>query len=91
MGATLQKSDYTKIRKTTLRKLYSAGAFSKGHLLFERLKSGIPPHLIGFVQLVVNELVEHGMVKVYGKTKHGLAYQLNIDKINEIETELGIK
>jgi len=85
MGKKLTKSDYTKIKKNILKRLYSNQAFSKGHLLYERLTSGIPPHLKGFVEDVLEDLVKEGLVLFYGKTKHGDAYQLNIKKLKEIE------
>lgn len=85
MGKKLSKQDYLKIKKNILKKLYSNQAFSKGHLLYERLTSGIPPHLKGYVKDVVDELVKEELVLLYGKTKHGDAYQLNIKKLKEIE------
>jgi len=85
MGKKLSKSNYVKIKKNILKKLYSNKAFSKGHLLYERLTSGIPPHLAGFVDDVLNDLLKERLVIYYGKTKHGRAYQLNIRKLKEIE------
>ena len=91
MVRKISKSDYHKIKKTILRKLYSAGAFSRGHLLLETLQSGIPAHLIGFVPKILNDLIKKKLVKIYGKTKRGTAYQLNNKKLREIEGEIGIK
>ena len=54
-------------------------------MLYERLASGIPPHLAGCVGEVLNELIQQGLVLCYGRTKHGDAYQLNVKKIDEIE------
>jgi len=85
MGKKLSKSNYVKIKKNILKKLYSNKAFSKGHLLYERLTAGIPPHLAGFVDDVLNDLIKESLVIYYGKTKHGRAYQLNIRKLKEIE------
>ncbi len=85
MGKKLSKQDYLKIKKNILKRLYSNRAFSKGHLLYERLTSGIPPHLKGYVEDVLDELVKEELVLFYGKTKHGDAYQLNIKKLKEIE------
>ena len=78
-------ADYLKIKRTIIRKLYAKRAFRKGHLLFERLQSGIPPHLAGFVHNVLDDLIKENIVLHYGKTKHGDAYQLNISKLKEIE------
>jgi len=33
----LKESDYQKLRKNIVKKLYSVKAFSKGHLLFEQV------------------------------------------------------
>ncbi len=74
-----------KIKRNILKKLYSNQAFCKGHLLYERLKSGIPPHLEGFVRDVLGDLIKEELVLFYGKTKHGDAYQLNIKRLKEIE------
>lgn len=85
MGKKLSKQDYQRIKKNILKRLYSNQAFSKGHLLYERLTSGIPPHLKGYAKDVIDELVKEELVLLYGKTKHGDAYQLNIKKLKEIE------
>ena len=85
MGKKLSGSDYSRIKKNILKRLYSNQAFSKGHLLYERLTSGIPPHLKGFVEDVLKDLVKEEVVLFYGKTKYCDAYQLNIKKLKEIE------
>ena len=73
------------IAKSVLRKLYSAGCWGKGHLLVDRLKSGIPSHLRGNVKEALTSLIKEGLVIVYGRTKHGVAVHLNIAKKEEIE------
>ena len=85
MSKRLDSSTHSKIKKNILKKLYSNQAFSKGHLLYERLMSGIPPHLKGSVEDVLKELLKDELVLFYGKTKYGDAYQLNIKKLKEIE------
>jgi len=85
MGKKLAKSEYIKIKKNIIKRLYSNQAFHKGHLLFERLESGVPSHLSGFVKGVLNDLIKDELVIYYGRTKHGDAYQLNIKKLKEIE------
>ena len=85
MGKKLSSADYLKIRKNIIKRLYANKSFSKGHLLYERLTSGIPPHLAGFVEQVLGDLVKEGLVFHYGKTKYGDAYQLDIGKLKEIE------
>jgi len=85
MGKKLSNRDYFRIKKNILKRLYSSQAFSKGHLLYERLTAGLPPHLRGFVGDILKDLVKEELVLFYGKTKHGDAYQLNIRKLKEIE------
>ncbi|MFT4309371.1 MAG: hypothetical protein ACMXYL_02710 [Candidatus Woesearchaeota archaeon] len=85
MGKKLSESDYYRIRRNILKKLYSNTAFSKGHVLFVRLQSGIPRHLSGFTVDVLDDLLRDGLVIYYGKTKYGDAYQLNIKKLDIIE------
>ena len=85
MSKKLTKGDYLRIKKNILKRLYSNQAFSKGHLLYERLTSGVPPHLRGFVKDILDDLIKEGLVLFYGKTKYGDAYQLNIKKLKEIE------
>jgi hypothetical protein len=87
----IKEDDYNKIRINIIKKLYSCGAFSHGHLLFERLLHGIYPHLRGFVKDVLKDLIKEGLVLYYGKTKYGDAFQLNIKKLKEIEYIIGIQ
>ncbi len=85
MGSSASPDEQNRIRRNILKKLYAYGAFAHGHLLFERLQSGIPRHLAGFVADILDELVKEGLVLHYGRTKHGDAYQLNIKMLKEIE------
>jgi len=74
-----------KIRKKILRKLNDKQAFLHGHMLFERLQSGIPLHSKDFVRNILKELVKERIVLLYAKTKYGKSYQPNITKLEEIE------
>ena len=84
----ITETNHLRIKKNILKKLYAHQAFSKGHLLYERLQSSIPVHLRGFVKDVLSDLVKEELVLVYGKTKYGTAYQLNIRTLKEIEEEI---
>jgi len=86
----LKEADYLNIKRNIIKKLYAKGAFSKGHLLFERLQNSIPSHLKGYTKDVLKDLMKEEIVLFYGKTKYGDAYQLNIKKLNEIEEIIGI-
>ena len=79
------RRDYIKIKKNIIKKLYSCSCFNSGHMLYERLTSSIPSHLKGFVKIVLSDLIKEELVLIYGKTKYGVAYQLNIKKLKEIE------
>ena len=85
MGKRITEEECRKIRRNILKKLYAHKAYSKGHLLFERLTRSIPPHLSGFVEDILKNLVKEELVLFYGKTKYGDAYQLNRKKLKEIE------
>lgn len=63
MAGKLTAEEYAKIKKNILKKLYAHKAFQKGHLLYERLQQGIPPHLSGFVPEVLEKLIEEGIVQ----------------------------
>lgn len=81
----LSIEDYNRIKRNIIKKLYSKKAFSKGHLLHERLTTSIPSHLKGYIDDVLKDLIKEELVIFYGKTKHGNAYQLNVKKLKEIE------
>lgn len=83
--AELTDEEYGKIRKTIFRKMYSKNAWGASHILFERLQSGTPSHMCGYVKGVLKDLVSKGFVVYYGPTKYGDAYHLNIKKKVEIE------
>ena len=85
MSGKLSQEEYNKIRKNIIKKLYSKKAFSKGHLLYERLTASIPSNLKGHVNEVLKDLIKEQLIIFYGKTKHGDAYQLNVKKLKEIE------
>lgn len=89
MPRRISPADYLRIRNNIVKKLYAYGAFAHGHLLLERLQSGIPSHLTGFAKQVLEDLVKDEIVLFYGRTKHGGAYQLNIKKLKEIEEIIG--
>ena len=85
MSGKLSEADYNKLKKNIIKKLYSKKAFSKGHLLYERLTTSIPSHLKGYIDDILKELIKEELIIFYGKTKHGNAYQLNIKRLKEIE------
>ncbi len=77
-----------RVKKHIIRKLYMKQAFSKGHLLYERLMHGIEKNLAGAVLPALEQLLREEIVVYYGRTKHDDAYQLNIQKLREIREML---
>lgn len=89
----VKKSEYIKLSRTLIRKLYDETCFGKGSLYINTLKKGIPNEHIDKVEAVLNALVKQ---KICGKKKkkHGWKYFLNmkrLDKIKEIIKEKGNK
>lgn len=75
------------LRRHILKKLYAYGAFQHGHLLKERLWRGIPAHQRGFVKSALHALEKAQLILPY-TTGNGLAYRLNIERLDEIEREM---
>src|SRR3989344_3943234 len=88
----INKSDYIRISRTLIKKLYDENCFGKGSLYLDTLKRGLPNEDIGLVEIILESLVKQ---QICGKKKklHGWRYFLNmgrIDKIREIIKEKGI-
>src|SRR3989344_1832736 len=89
----IKKSDYIKISRTLIRKLYDETCFGKGSIYIDNLKRGMPREHVDKVEVILNALVKQ---EICGKKKklHGWKYFLNIkrlDKIREIIKEKGDK
>jgi len=87
----VKRSEYIKLSRTLVRKLYDETCFGKGSLYLDNLKRGIPPEYVGKVETVLNALVKQ---QICGRKRkeHGWKYFLNIkrlDKIKEIIKERG--
>ena len=67
-----------------LYKLLNNKCFSKGHMLEERIVSSVPKSERGRAKDILKRAVKQGLVLIYGNTSHGIAYQLNIQRLNEI-------
>jgi hypothetical protein len=76
------------IRRHIVKRLFDKNAFVHGHLLKERLIRGIPSHLRGTAKQVLKALLKEELVLVYAPTKYGVAYQLNVEYLDEIERML---
>ena len=86
MVVKVTKSDYIKISKSLIRKLYKLGCWGKGSLYEDNLKDGFPSEDKGRVLIIANALVKQGILCKKPK-KYGFKYYLNLerrDKINQI-------
>lgn len=87
----IKKSEYIKLSRTLIKKLYDEGCFGKGSIYLENLKRGIPKEYLGKIETVLNALVKQSICG-RKKKEHGWKYYLNmkrIDKIREIIKEKG--
>ena len=90
--AKIKKSEYVKISRTLIRKLYDKNCFGKGSLYIETLKRGIPKEYIDKVRIILDSLRKQGICD-RKKKEHGWKYFLKmerLDKIKEIIRERGI-
>ena len=78
----------TYAKSRIVQRLYTKGAFEKGHMLEQNILKGTPRVYWGVGREALRELLKEGIVKRYGKTRHGIAYQLNNDHLAEIEDYL---
>ena len=58
----LKKSEYIKISRTLIRKLYDETCFGKGSLYINTLKGGIPNDYISKVEIILNALELLGVI-----------------------------
>jgi DNA-binding PadR family transcriptional regulator len=79
------------LKREILQKMYSQAVWEKGHVLEDTIAHAVRRDQRGSVYYALKELVKEGLVKVYGQSRHGTAYQLNIEKKADIEAALGIE
>lgn len=87
----VKRSEYIKLSRTLIKKLYDETCFGKGSIYIENLKKGIPKDYISKVETVLSALVKQNICG-RKKKKYGWKYYLNIkrlDKIREIIKEKG--
>ena len=83
----IKKSEYIKISKSLIIKLYKLGCWGKGSLYEDNLKDGFPSEDKGKVIPIAEALVRQGILIKIPK-KYGSKYYLNKDrreKIGEIK------
>lgn len=79
----LKRSEYIRISKTIVRKLFDAGCFGKRSFYIHVLQETIPPQDKGKVPAVVDALIKQGIL---GKKKklRGWKYFLRREKMDKI-------
>ena len=87
----VKRSEYIRISRTIVKKLFDQNCFGKGSVYIHVLKSGISKEDMDKVEIVLEALVKQN---ICGKKKkeHGWKYYLNMDrydKIKEIIKEKG--
>ena len=87
----IKRSEYIRISRTIVKKLFDQNCFGKGSVYIHVLKSGISNEDLDKVEIVLEALVKQN---ICGKKKkeHGWKYYLNMDrydKIREIIKEKG--
>ena len=80
----IKKSEYIKISKALIIKLYKLGCWGKGSLYEDNLKDGFPSEDKGKVIPVAEALVRQGILIKIPK-KYGSKYYLNKNRREKIE------
>src|SRR3989338_6844065 len=87
----VKRSEYIRISRTIVKKIFDLNCFGKGSVYIHVLKSGISKEDLDKVEIVLEALIKQN---ICGKKKkeHGWKYYLNMDrydKIKEIIKEKG--
>ena len=89
--AKVKKSEYIRISRTIVKKLFDQNCFGKGSVYIHVLKSGISKKDLDKVEIVLEALIKQNIC-CKKKKEHGWKYYLNMDrydKIKEIIKEKG--
>lgn len=89
----VKKSEYIRISRTIVKKLFDLNCFGKGSVYINVIKSGIPKEDLDKVDVVLEGVIKQNIC-CKKKKKYGWKYYLNIgryDKIKEIIKETGKK
>ena len=90
--AYVKRSEYIRISRTIVKKLFDSNCFGKGSVYIHVLKSGISRGDLDKVETVLEALVKQNILCGKKKKEHGWKYYLNMDrydKIKEIIKETG--
>ena len=89
--AKVKKSEYIRISRTIVKKLFDSNCFGKGSVYIHVLKSGVSNEDLDKVEIVLEALIKQNIC-CKKKKEHGWKYYLNMnryDKIKEIIKENG--
>ena len=89
----VKKSEYIRISRTIVKKLFDLNCFGKGSVYIHVLKYAIPKEDLDKVDIVLEALIKQ-KICCKKKKKYGWKYYLNMeryDKIMEIAKETGKK
>ena len=89
--AKVKKSEYIRISRTIVKKLFDSNCFGKGSVYIHVLKSGVSNEDLDKVEIVLEALIKQNIC-CKKKKEHGWKYYLNMDrydKIKEIIKESG--
>jgi hypothetical protein len=79
----VKKSEYIRISRTMVKKLFDLNCFGKGSVYIHILKSSIPKEDIDKVESVLEALIKQNIC-CRKKKEHGWKYYLNMDRYDKI-------
>ena len=81
--AHVQKSEYIRISRTIVKKLFDQNCFGKGSVYINVLKSAISKEDLPKVEIVLEALVRQNIC-CKKKKEHGWKYYLNMDRYDKV-------
>ncbi|MBI3034956.1 hypothetical protein HYY71_01410 [Candidatus Woesearchaeota archaeon] len=80
----VKRSEYIRISRTLVKKLFDQNCFGKGSVHIHVLKSGISKEDLDKVEIVLEALIKQN-VCCKKKKEHGWKYYLNMDRYDKIK------
>lgn len=80
----IKKSEYVRISRTIIKKLFDLNCFGKGSVYIHIIKSAISKDDLDKVIMVLEALIKQNIC-CKKKKKHGWKYYLNIDRYDKIK------
>ena len=82
--AKVKKSEYIRISRTIVKKLFDSNCFGKGSVYIHVLKSGVSNEDLDKVEIVLEALIKQNIC-CKKKKEHGWKYYLNMDRYDKIK------